>query len=235
MRITEIIIESKESPLYHFTSVNGFNGILASDTLLGRKLTDKISTKTSTKPSISFTRDYLRDFIPGKFGIQTLGFRVNQSKLAQHYKITPAVNTIPISINDLPENYKNIVNKMRKTGDYSLGRGLSVNGANLVDLAKGKVQLDNRFESEERIESASIQNFPQYITGIVIPNKKTNEDIISFLVNQFKGREGFETRNNIIDSAIKLSVPIIYRRKEFDPKLVKSQVINFFQNRKNPV
>ena len=74
MRITEIIIESKESPLYHFTSVNGFNGILASDTLLGRKLTDKISTKTSTKPSISFTRDYLRDFIPGKFGIQTLGF-----------------------------------------------------------------------------------------------------------------------------------------------------------------
>lgn len=234
MRVTEIIKESKEAPLYHFTTVDGFNGILASDTLRGRKLTDKISAKTSIKPSISFTRDYSRDFIPGKFGAQALGFRVNQSKLAQHYKITPTVNKAPININDLPPNYKDIVDKMRKTGDYSLGRAFSVNGTSLVDIAKGTTQISSRFESEERVESESIPNFSQYITGIVIPNKKSNEDIISFLVNHFKGREGFETRNNILDSAIKLSVPIIYRRKEFDPKLVKSQVINFFQNRKTP-
>jgi len=52
------------------------------------------------------------------------------------------------------------------------------------------------------------------------------------MITNFKGSEGFQSRNLILDSAIKLGVPIIWQRREYDPKQVKQQIIKYYQDRK---
>ena len=196
---------------------------------------DGVNGEVNIKPTISFTRDYLRDFVPGRAVAQSLGFRVDQSQLAHNYKLRPAVQS---QLPDLKKFEKNLsdygrseVERMRKTGNYN--HGLSVNGVALSDLAQGTAAQKNRWESEERVVAPEITNFKDYITGIVIPGQWTeNKDLIKFLTTSSRTVDMYKFRNLVLDSAIKLGVPIIWQRQEYDPQEVKNQVIKYYQDRK---
>jgi hypothetical protein len=221
-----VLDEGRDAPLFHFTSAKSFEQILASDTLKGRAI------QMNKQPTISFTRDYGRDFIPGNITAQSLGFRVDQARLAQKFKIQPAVHrTLPdldkLEKNLSPYNQEQIA-KMRQTGNYN--RPMSVGGVSLGDIAKKTAAQSNRWESEERVIAIEISNFSQYITGIVIPGSYAkNQSLVGFLATAFRGEAGFQLRNMILESAIKLGVPLIWQRKEYNAEQVKQKVIEHFQ------
>ena len=224
MKILEILTENRSAPVYHYTSIDGFKQILASNTLKGRRL---INRPVST---VSFTRDYNRDFVPGKITAPSLGFRVDQSKITHNFKILPAVNSIPAdpktAIKNLSPGLLAEVEKMRQTGVYQ--SGMSVGGVNLADLARGTGGQASRWESEERVVANEIPNFSQYITGIVVPGKSSKGDLLTHMIT----KAGFELRNTIIDSAINLGVPIVFKRKDYDPNQLKQDIISFYRKRK---
>ena len=237
MRINELLTEGRESPLYHFTIPENFSKILSTNTLMGRKL----PSSKSSEPTISFTRDYTRSFVPGKITSDSFGFRVNQSKLAHNYKISAAVNLQAPDpekyIAKLPDAYKKEIERMRHTGQYD--SGLRVNGTDLKDIAKGTAGQNSRWESEERVIAPQIDDFSSYITGIVLPagsnetpKKGSLEELVEYLTTKFSGSTGFQLRDQLINAATTLHVPIIWRRQEYDPKTVKSAVIKYYQNRK---
>jgi hypothetical protein len=234
MQIKEILIEGRDAPLYHFTSFPAFEQILATNTLKGRSMNNRVNGQINKQPTISFTRDYGRDFIPGS-AAKSIGFRVDQGKLAQSYKMQAATQhqlpNLEKFEKSLSPRYQQDVAKMRATGNYN--SGMSVNGVTLADLAKKTAAQQNRWESEERVYAPAITDFSKYITGIVIPGKHSKEqDLLTFMITNFKGSEGFQSRNLILDSAIKLGVPIIWQRREYDPKQVKQQIVKYYQDRK---
>lgn len=219
MKAREFIFEGRDAPLYHFTSLDGFQKIIASDTLNGRAMVDRTSGRRAANPTISFTRDYKRDFVPGRITSQSIGFRVDQGRIAQSFKMQPAVQR---PLPDLEKFEKNLspwekseVDKMRQSGNYS--HGMSINGVALGDLAKKTAAQNNRWESEERVVAASIPNFSKYITGIVITGR--TKDLATFLSSIDD-----QTVDMILDTAIKLGVPIIWQRKEYDPAQLKQQL-----------
>lgn len=215
MKAREFIFEGRDAPLYHFTSLPGFQSIVASDTLKGRAMPDRTGTAARATPTISFTRDYGRDFVPGSMTAPSIGFRVDQSKLAQSYKIQPAVQRPLPDLEKLEKNLspgnKEAVAKMRQTGEYR--HGLSIGGVSLSDVAKKTAAQQNRWESEERVTAAAIPTFSQYVTGIVIPGR-ASQDLATLL----------RANDMILDTAIKLGVPIIWQRKEYDPAQLKQQL-----------
>ena len=217
MRSKEFIFEGRDAPLYHFTSIPGFQSIVASDTLKGRAMPDRASTNSQATPTISFTRDYRRDFVPGQITAPSIGFRVNQSSLAQSYKIQPAVQRPLPDLEKLEKNLspanKAAVAKMRQTGEYR--HGLSIGGVSLSDIAKKTAAQQSRWESEERVVANSIPNFSQYVTGIVIPGKN-NENLTTAMPS--------DTLNMVFDTAIKLGVPVIWQNKDYDPARLKQQI-----------
>lgn len=219
MKAKEFIFEGRDAPLYHFTSLPGFQSIVASDTLKGRAMPDRTGTAARATPTISFTRDYKRDFVPGKMTAQSIGFRVDQGRLAQSYKMQPSVQRPLPDLANLEKNLspanKAAVDKMRQTGNYS--HGLSIGGVSLSDIAKKTAAQANRWESEERVTAAAIPDFSQYVTGIVVPGKA--QDIGTF----FSSMDD-QTADMILDTATKLGVPVIWQRKEYDPAQVKQQI-----------
>jgi len=219
MKAREFIFEGRDAPLYHFTSLPGFQSIVTSDILKGRAIPDRITGQTAATPTISFTRDYGRDFVPGKITAQSIGFRVDQGRLAQSYKMQPAVQKPLPDLakfeKELSPYSKEAVAKMRQSGNYS--HGMSINGVALSDLAKKTAAQQNRWESEERVIAASIPKFSQYVTGIVITGRA--KDLTTFL-----NSTDDQTVDMILDTAIKLGVPVIWQRKEYDPGQIKQQI-----------
>lgn len=238
MRIKEILTEGRDAPLYHYTSPKGFEQILLTDTLKGRPMMNRSNGQINKQPTISFTRDYNRDFVPGSAASQSLGFRVDQSKLAQLYKMQAAaqrqIPNLEKFERELSPHYQQEIAKMRQTGNYS--SGMSIGGVSLADLAKRTAAQQNRWESEERVVASAISNFSKYITGIVIPGKYVkNKDLITFLTTQDRkpgAVDMYKFRNMVLDSAIKLGVPIIWQRREYDPRAVKQQIIDMYKERK---
>ena len=212
MKAKEFIFEGRDAPLYHFTSLPGFQSIVASNTLKGRAMPDRTGTQAQATPTISFTRDYKRDFVPGSITAPSIGFRVDQGRLAQSYKMQPSVQRPLPDLEKLekglsPAN-KAAVDKMRQTGNYS--HGLGIGGVSLSDIAKKTAAQANRWESEERVTAQSIPNFSNYVTGIVI----TGKDPMAFL----------SANDTVLDTAINLSVPVIWQGKEYDPAQIKQQI-----------
>ena len=217
MKAKEFIFEGRDAPLYHFTTVEGLQSILASDTLKGRQMMNRVSGEINKQPTISFTRDYLRDFVPGRITSQSVGIRVDQSQLAQSFKMQAAVQKQLPDLEkfekSLSPGYQAEIAKMRQTGVYN--SGMSVNGVSLADIAKKTAAQQNRWESEERIVAGAIPNFSQYITGFVIPGKRSKDLATSMPADSL---------DLVLDSAIKLGVPVIWQRKEYDPAQLKQQL-----------
>jgi hypothetical protein len=234
MKITEIITESRTSPLYHYTSIDGFKQILSSNMLKGRRLPNKSTVDTNPLSTVSFTRDYNRDFVPGRITAPSLGFRVDQNKLTHTFKILPAVNKIPAdpktTLKNLSPGFQADIEKMKQTGNYK--SGVSVQGVNLGDLARGTGNMASRWESEERVVADSIPNFSEYITGIVVPSKNPKADLLTHMLTSMGSNEGQQLRNEILDKAISLNVPIVYNRKDYDPNQIKNDIMDYQQRKK---
>lgn len=235
VRINEILTEGRDAPLYHFTSPTGFEQILATDTLKGRPMMTRVDGQINKQPTISFTRDYNRDFVPGQAVSQSLGFRVDQGKLAQSYKMRAAAQRQLPNLEkfekELSPRYQQEIVRMRQTGNYN--SGMSIGGVSLSDVAKKTAAQQNRWESEERVVASAIPNFSKYITGIVIPGQYTKKkELTKFLTTPSRTVDMYKLRNMVLDSAIKLGVPIIWQRKEYDPRQVKQQIIKDYCRKK---
>ena len=214
--LDHVLYEDKSAPLYHFTTLQNFYSILNSNELRGNVRMDALDwskvdmgaggiTAQAKKTSkiISLTRDPNRTFIPGSAG-DGVGFRIDQNKLAQNYKIGPSIHD--------PEKYT----KKKQSG---------------IGSNKESSRLD-KFESEERVYTDKITNFRKYITGIVIPTRKKiikkddDTGVAIYLLHYSgslyprKGRTGnmsYAMRDNKLNAAIKLSLQIIFSRRENDP------------------
>lgn len=235
MKITDIITEGREAPLYHYTSLKGFRGIIETNILKGRRLLDKHTIGIAAQPTISFTRDYNRSFIPAAIMNQSIGFRVDQSKLATRFKMqstnqSPAQHG-PEFEKGLSKPNRSTIAKMRKTGNFK-DNSQYINGSSIKDLAQGTVGASARWESEEIVLSAGIPNFNTYITGIVIPRQarfsKIN-DLAQYLTSKIANANDI---NYVINTAIALGVPLLWNKQEIDPSSIKSQVLKLFSKQR---
>lgn len=233
------LIESKSSPLYHFTSFSSLYRILASDTLL------------APGGIIYFTRDYDRQFIPHKGSLlsQSYGLRINQELLSRDYGRKLQAGGQDVGWSDQkrkdymsdPKNAQEI-EKVKQTGR---GSGSYTQGIDPKDIVQGTVGLSRRWESEEHLYVQSLPNLKKYITGIVIGKapvgsghsvKEIDPDeltrLADVIIGLFSGPKSMEQRNWFLDTVITLGVPIIYNRKEFDSKQVKRRIIQLYSQRK---
>lgn len=223
MKSSEFITEGREAALYHYTSLAGFNGILSTNTLTGRKMVNQFNGKMNPNPTISFTRSYTRDFIPNAITARSIGFRVDQQKLTHRFKMYPT-NQNPASHGpevekQLPQNMQDQIAKMRATGETP-SYSMTYNGANVSDIAKGTVGQKARWESEEVVVADAIPNFTSYVTGIVLPIGSGRNATKS--VNEYLAKIPTAERALILDTAAKLSVPIIWNKKEYSAEQLRN-------------
>jgi len=235
-----LVNESKSAPLYHFTSWNSLVKILSTNQLV------------SPNGKIYLTRDYKRQFLPrkGELFKQSYGLRIDQNLLAQDYGRKLQAGGQDIGWDEKkrqawlsdPKNADEI-EKIKRTGR---GNGLITRGANPVDIVKGTIGQSRRWESEEHLNIQILPNLNKYITGIVISDspigadphfvQSINPDPVTktadMLINLFSGPTGSDQRNWLLDTAIKLGVPLVYERKEFDPTQIKNRIIQLYSQRK---
>jgi hypothetical protein len=158
---------------------------------------------------IYFTRDYSRQFLPHKNEMMTAsswGLRLDQNLLYQHY-----------------------------------GKLLKPAGQPGADRSK------SRWESEEHLETHRLPNLHRYLTGFVLTKENgfsadsarrssdsqhSEQDLVSWMIQQFPGREGFLTRNQIMDYAVKFNIPFVYQRVEMPAAQVRQAVIKYYVDRK---
>ncbi len=240
---TRNLNESKSAPLYHFTAIERLAQIIQTNTLKGHASIKKTMNVQDHGESVSFTRDYDRQFVPRVFNVKTVALRIDQEKLHRIVgkKMVPTTNTKAVSEKEFLDQLDDQQKKRYAEIKQEIKNGNDVddtmrwNGISPVKMAKGQSGYAERFESEERVKG-DVPNVDQLITGIVLSGKRTSkvsmDDLVEVLVNEFKGRSGFEKRGIILETAIKLGVPLIWKRTEFDPKQVKSAVIKVFQARK---
>jgi hypothetical protein len=217
MRSYEFITEGREAPIYHYTSLKNFAGIINSDTLNGRNIANQHSGVVAIDPTISFTRDYNRTVIPGAINSLSVGFRVDQNKLTHRFKMRSANQTPaehgPKFEKGLDKDTQKQIKTMRSTGVYP-GYSLSINGSDIKDIAKGTVGRRARWESEEVVIAKSIPNFSKYITGIVLPVGSGKRATTS--VEDFLKKLPESDRALIINTANRLSIPLIWNKQEFN-------------------
>lgn len=233
-----VISEAREAPLYHFTTWNNLIYIISGNEL------------KSPGGKIYLTRDYSRQFIPheGKLFKQPYGIRLNQDLLSRDYGKKLQAGGQDVGWNEKerqawlsdPKNADEI-EKIKRTGQ---GSGLQVRGVNSRDIVKGTITQTRRWESEEHLNVKSVPNVNKYITGIVIGEILGQEHsslvvdadpltkLADVLIHLFAGDKTFKQRDWLLDSATKLNVPIIYKRKEFDPIEVKKRIIQLYSQRK---
>jgi hypothetical protein len=235
-----LVNESKSAPLYHFTSWNSLVKILSTNQLV------------SPHGKIYLTRDYKRQFLPreGELFKQSYGLRIDQNLLTRDYGRKLQAGGQDIGWDEKkrqawlsdPKNADEI-EKIKRTGR---GSGLITRGANPVDIVKGTIGQSRRWESEEHLNIQSLPNLNKYITGIVISDsplgadshfvQSINPDPVTktadMLINLFSGPKGFDQRKWLLDTAIKLGVPLVYERKEFDPTEIKNRIIQLYSQRK---
>ena len=237
MKIDDVALnESRTAPLYHFTSLGNLASIIQSGELRSR----------GTNP-IYFTRDYSRQFIPHANTMMNtpFGLQINQELLSRTYggKLQPmgqmhGAQGTQSSWNEKtrqrwlkdPKNAKEI--QRIKGGGYSYS---SLNGASYSDIIAGTINKAKRWESEEVLHVPSIPDAMKYVTGIVIGDsskdvdpKQGATDSSSGLINvlaksSHRGRPDPKIIQ-ILDFAIGNHLPIIYKRKKFDPALIKNQL-----------
>jgi hypothetical protein len=235
-----LVNESKSAPLYHFTSWNSLVKILSTNQLV------------SPRGKIYLTRDYKRQFLPreGELFKQSYGLRIDQNLLTRDYGRKLQAGGQDIGWDEKkrqawlsdPKNADEI-EKIKRTGR---GSGLIIRGANPVDIVKGTIGQSRRWESEEHLNIQSLPNLNKYITGIVVSDsplgadshfvQSINPDPVTktadMLINLFSGPKGFDQRKWLLDTAIKLGVPLVYERKEFDPTEIKNRIIQLYSQRK---
>lgn len=243
-----VILEGRDAPLYHFTRISGFRKIIETDSLIA-----------SGRGKIYFTRDYRRQFVPGEAAREGegIGFRIDQSKLARTFgnKLQAGGQNTVRGTNydrilspqdrqewlDDPRNVWTIKQHEKNPTGQSMSR---TNGNNAADIIRGTTAQGARWESEEWLMTTALPNFHTYVTGLVIQEAggakgrtKPSEDILTELANyfikQYAGRTGFETRNLLIDYAIKMKIPFVYRQRDIDSTQLKKRIIQIFSDRKN--
>jgi hypothetical protein len=239
MRIKEILIEARESPLYHFTTENGLFKILASN---------KLRSKTG---KIYFTRDYSRQFSPVNILKGTWGISIDQDLLHRVYgKKLQAGGQLGKNYN--PEEalkdpkIASAVQDYLKYGDRGLAR---VNGVDIKDLAKGSAGANARWESEEWLFTDKVENLDKYITGIIYAGgnitdpkskyRKRNpnlsnalEDLALELIGNFSNKMDWEKRDWLMNYMNARNIPFVYQRQNFSAKQVKSKMFEIWKNRK---
>ena len=243
-----VILEGRDAPLYHFTTMQNFRKIIETDSLIA-----------SGRGKIYFTRDYRRQFVPGQAAREGegIGFRIDQSKLARTFgnKLQAGGQNTVRGTNydkilsqqgrqewlDDPRNAWTIQQHEKNPTGQSMSR---TNGNNAADIIRGTTAQGARWESEEWLMTTALPNFHTYVTGLVIQEAggakgrtKPSEDILSELANyfikQYAGKTGFETRNLLIDYAIKMKIPFVYRQRDIDATQLKKRIIQIFADRKN--
>lgn len=241
MKIFEIITEAREAALYHFTSEKNFFRILATDNL------------KATENRIYFTRDYGRQFLPANIGVGTWGFRVDQDLLRQQFgrRLKPGGQ---ISMSDKqrqawladPDNQQSI--EFQKT--QHRGTVTAKNGVDVGAAIRGDMGMKARWESEEHLDAKEIPNFKKYITGIVYAGgnmergllggtdtdyqKRSTKDSIEQLAVLLAGHfsDKRTLRDQLLDYMIKFDIPIVFQRKDYPAKAVKSAIIDYYRKRK---
>lgn len=259
--LDNVLYEDRLAPLYHFTTLKNFYSILNSNELRGNARMDALdwskvdmgaggiaAQRKKTPKIISLTRDPNRTFIPGSTG-EGIGFRIDKNKLAQNYKIDPSTHNTSLASGKLSDKDKETIERIKK--DLEAGKTvgtLTSNGKNLTDIAKGLGHMHSRFESEERVYTDKITNFGKYVTGIVIPTRKKvikkDDDVgvalhllhYSGSLDPRKGRTGklsYAMRDNLLNAAIKLNVPIVFARREHEPENIKKSIGKLMWLKKN--
>lgn len=246
MKITEIITESKSAPLYHFTTVDRLLSIIDSNTFIAQKPrwerdpSKKISSLVKLDvPVFSVTRDYDRQFVPGSMATDiTVGIRLDQVKLARlkGKKQKPVVARTGSDEKDyldmlkgsrgekLKQEYFEIKDKINKGENVPKHGNMRYNGVDPYEVAHGSAISRSRWESEERIEG-NITNAKDYITGIVLPGYGRQnigiKELAQHIQDEQNRRRPTFARAKILSAAIKLHVPIVWYRKEFNPEQIK--------------
>ena len=180
-----LIKEAKTAPLYHYTPFANFVNILKTDTLKGYTHPNQVINNDHNR-YVYVTRDYGRQLSSDR-SRESIGFRLDQEKLSNNYKIIPSQTSIS-------SNPKIKYSKTSIVGD--------------------KVYVEKpygyRWEAEEKI-IGDIKNIKDYITGVVISD---SHDINANLsMDEFSHVTVVDFVKRVMkDSG--LNVPIIYKRKE---------------------
>lgn len=261
MRINELLIESRDAPLYHFTSEAAFFRILVTDVLMAPNAGRMAHGGTNPTGRIYFTRDYGRQFIPAQILKGSWGFRVDQNKLYQKFgKKLKAGGQSAWSEKQRqawladPKNAQAIDDV--KSGKMS--GTLSINGADTKALVKGTSGLQSRWESEEHLDVGQVPEFHNYITGIVYAGGKVHDphltvdkdnkrlsfskrgvdsqdaldNLASLLMSHFVGEAAWKQRDALIEYMTKFDIPFVFNRHDFPAKAVKTRMIELWRERK---
>lgn len=247
MKIIEIITEAKSAPLYHFTTIDKLLKIIDSNTFIAQKPRWERDTSKKISPIIkldmpvfSVTRDYDRQFVPGNFMADeiTVGIQLDQVKLARlkGRKQKPVAAKPGFDEKDyldmlkgpqgekLKQEYFEIKDRINKGEDVPKHGSMRYNGVDPYEVAHGASIRKSRWESEERIEG-DIPNAKDYITGIILPGSGRKnidiKDLVQYIQDEQNKRHPTFARSKMLSAALKLHVPIIRYRKEFNPEQVK--------------
>lgn len=242
MRITELLLEAREAPLYHFTQEGQFFKILRTNGL------------NSPSGKIYFTRDYRRQFSPNNLFVGTWGFRINQDKLRQKYGRKLQAGGQNAMSDKERQAWLNDPANADVIAQVKQGKPVGTNykGVSVKDLVLGTMGAATRWESEEWLLTDKLENLDQYVTGIVFAGGKHGEgmgrsreygkrsakadDALTGLANQlmghWKGEKEWKVRDILFDYMMERNIPLVYQQQDFPVKQVKSKMVELWRERK---
>lgn len=109
------LVEGRDAPLYHATSIISAESILRTDTFRPGRKPDPVPGQVIKQQTTSFTRDIR--FAINWYDAEVI-FEINQTKLAQNYKLIPSNYWAGDRINALQNPKQNVARPQKHTSKW---------------------------------------------------------------------------------------------------------------------